>query len=158
VEFAIDATSLDTLDADRDEHLRSAAFLDVERFPIIHFKSTKISHGRPGGLRVTGDLTIRDIARRVVINVDGPTPPMGEKSGDVRFGLAAYLRIRRRDFGLTWNELLENGGVLFGETVDINIDAQFIRTASDVWRPVLMNVGRQAPEPSDETHYGRRRV
>ncbi|MGB9337201.1 MAG: YceI family protein [Candidatus Acidiferrales bacterium] len=127
VETSIDATSITTRDAQRDAHLKSADFLDVEKFPTLSFKSTRISRTGDGELAVAGDLTIHGVTKNVVFNVEGPTPPAKDPWGNTRLGASATTKINRKDFGLTWNAALETGGILVGDEVTITLDVQFIK-------------------------------
>jgi polyisoprenoid-binding protein YceI len=127
VEAKIDAASINTRDAQRDGHLKSADFFDVENFPSLSFHSTGIKRTADGELAVTGDLTIRGVTRQVVFNVEGPSEPGKDPWGNTRVGLTAATKVNRKDFGLTWNTALEAGGVLVGEDIAITLDAQFIR-------------------------------
>ncbi len=127
VEATIDATSLNTRDAQRDAHLKSADFLDVEKFPKFSFKSTQISRGDEGELKVAGDLTIHGVTRNVVFAVESLSQPAKDPWGNTRVGLSATTKINRKDFGLTWNAALETGGVLVGDEVTISLDVQFVR-------------------------------
>ena len=127
VEASIDAASIQTLDAQRDAHLKSADFLDVENFPALSFKSTQISIVRDGELNVEGDLTIRGVTRRVTFSVEGPTPPAKDPWGNTRVAVSATTKINRKEFGLTWNAALETGGILVGDEVTITLDVQFIK-------------------------------
>jgi polyisoprenoid-binding protein YceI len=127
VEASLDAGSVNTRDAQRDAHLKSADFFDVEKFPALSFKSTRISRIGDGELAVAGDLTIHGITRNVVFNVEGPTAPGKDPWGNIRVGLSATTRINRKDFGLIWNAALETGGILVGDEVAITLDVQFIK-------------------------------
>ncbi|MGA8073902.1 MAG: YceI family protein [Candidatus Acidiferrales bacterium] len=127
VETSIDATSITTRDAQRDAHLKSADFLDVEKFPTLSFKSTRISRTGDGELAVAGDLTIHGVTKNVVFNVEGPTPSAKDPWGNTRLGASATTKINRKDFGLTWNAALETGGILVGDEVTITLDVQFIK-------------------------------
>ena len=127
VEASIEAASINTRDAQRDAHLKSADFFDVERFPTLSFKSTRISRAGDGELAVAGDLTIHGATRNVVFAVEGPTPPAKDPWGNTRLGLAATTKINRKDFGLTWNAALETGGILVGDEVAITLDLQFVK-------------------------------
>jgi polyisoprenoid-binding protein YceI len=126
-EALIEAASLETRDAQRDAHLKSADFFDVEKFPTLSFKSTRISLVRDGELAVEGDLTVRDITGKVVFSVEGPTPPAKDPWGNTRVGVSATTKISRKDFGLTWNAALESGGFLVGDEVTITLDVQFVK-------------------------------
>ena len=127
VEAIIDAGSIETRDAQRDAHLKSADFFDVEKFPSLMFKSTSISVVRPGELAVEGELTIRDITRTVLFDVEGPTPPAKEPWGNLRVAASATVKISRKEFGLVWNTTLENGGLLVGDEATVTLDVQFVR-------------------------------
>src|SRR5246127_1318453 len=127
VEASIEAASITTRDAQRDTHLKSADFLDVEKFPPLSFKSTRISPTDAGELAVAGDLTIHGVARNVIFTVEGPTPPAKDPWGNTRIGLSATTKISRKDYGLTWNTALETGGILVGEEVTITLDLQFVK-------------------------------
>lgn len=122
----IELDSVDTREAQRDAHLRSADFFDVENHPHMTFVSTAIE-AHDGGLRVTGDLTIRDATRPVTLRVEG-TGTGKDPWGNQRQGYRATARIQRAQWGLTWNAALELGGVLVGEDVDIEIEAQLVRS------------------------------
>ena len=127
VEAIIDAGSIETRDAQRDAHLKSADFFDVEKFPSLMFKSTSISVVRPGELAVEGELTIRDITRTVLFDVEGPTPPAKDPWGNLRVAASATVKISRKEFGLVWNTTLENGGLLVGDEATVTLDVQFVR-------------------------------
>jgi len=122
----IDASSIETRDAQRDVHLKSADFLDVDKFPILAFESTGIDVVRPGEFTVEGDLTIRDVTRRVLFVVEGPTPPAKDPWGNMRVAVSATAKISRSDFGLIWNSALESGGLLVGDEVTISLDVEFV--------------------------------
>jgi polyisoprenoid-binding protein YceI len=127
VEATIDAASINTRDAQRDGHLKSADFFDVERFPTLTFRSTRVTRASDGELSVVGDLTIHGVTRQAVFSVEGPTPPAKDPWGNTRIGLSATTKINRKDFGLTWNAALETGGILVGEDVTITLDVQFVK-------------------------------
>jgi polyisoprenoid-binding protein YceI len=97
----IDATTIDTGEAQRDGHLKSPDFLDVEKFPTLTFKSTRIVKSKNGEVIVSGDLTIHGVTRNVELDVEGPSPQMKDPWGNTRIGLSATTRINRKDFGLT---------------------------------------------------------
>jgi polyisoprenoid-binding protein YceI len=127
VEASVDATTINTREAQRDAHLKSADFLDVEKFPVLTFKSTRISKAGAEEIKVDGDLTLHGVTRNVSFEVEGPTPTMKDPWGNTRIGLSATTRINRKDFGLTWNSALETGGLLVGEDVTITLDVEFIK-------------------------------
>jgi polyisoprenoid-binding protein YceI len=124
VEATIDVASISTRAADRDNHLRSADFFAVEQFPHIHFKSTSVEIDGDTA-RVHGDLTIKDTTRPVTLDVEY-LGQMASPFGDQRVGFTASTKIKREDFGLTWNVALETGGVLVGSEVRIELDVQGI--------------------------------
>lgn len=127
VDATIEAASIHTRDEQRDAHLKSADFLDVEKFPTLHFKSTGISVVRDGELSIEGDLTLHGVTRKVRFAVEGPTPPMKDPWGNIRVAISASTKINRRDFGLTWNAALETGGILVGDEVTITLDVEFVK-------------------------------
>jgi polyisoprenoid-binding protein YceI len=127
VSTSIEAASLETRDAQRDAHLKSADFLDTEKFPTLSFKSTRIGLVRAGELTVEGDLTLHGVTRKVVFTVEGPTPPAKDPWGNTRVAVSASTKINRKDYGLTWNATLETGGILVGEEVTITLDVQFVK-------------------------------
>jgi polyisoprenoid-binding protein YceI len=129
VEATIDVASIQTRDEQRDGHLKSAEFFDVEKFPTMTFKSTKVtvSAGEEG--TVEGDLTIRDVTKPVVFQVEGPTAETKDPWGNLRIGVEATTKISRKDFGLTWNAALESGGVMVGDEVTITLEVEFVKAA-----------------------------
>jgi polyisoprenoid-binding protein YceI len=127
VEATIEAASIETRDEQRDGHLKSPDFFDVEKFPTLHFKSTDIRVVGKEELSVEGDLTIRGVTRKVRFAVEGPTPPAKDPWGNTRIGVSASTKISRKDFGLTWNVALETGGILVGDDITITLDAQFVK-------------------------------
>jgi polyisoprenoid-binding protein YceI len=127
VEASIEAASINTRDDQRDAHLKSPDFFDVEKFPTLSFKSTRITRVADGELAVAGDLTIHGVTRDVVFTVEGPTAPGKDPWGNIRRGLSATTKVNRKDFGLTWNSVLETGGVLVGDQVTITLDVQFVK-------------------------------
>ena len=127
VEATIEAASIETRDEQRDGHLKSPDFFDIEKFPTLHFKSTDIRVVGKEELSVEGDLTIRGVTRKVRFAVEGPTPPAKDPWGNTRIGVSASTKISRKDFGLTWNVALETGGILVGDDITITLDAQFVK-------------------------------
>jgi len=127
VEATLKAVSIDTRTEQRDQHLRSADFLNVELFPEIKFRSTKIE-GDKENFKLTGDLTIRDVTRPITLDIrfEGQqTDPWGGE----RVGFSGTGKIDRRDFGLTWNQALETGGVVVGNEVKINLEVEAVKAA-----------------------------
>ena len=127
VEASIPTASLSTGDDQRDGHVKSADFFDVEKFPAMTFKSTNIDSVGGGDYEVTGDLTIHGVTKSVILKVEDVSEPSRDPWGNHRIGLSGSTKINRKDFGLTWNSALETGGVLVGEEVTITLDIQFIR-------------------------------
>ena len=127
IEATIDAASINSRDTQRDGHLKSPDFLDVEKFPHITFKSKSVKAKSKEELSVTGDLTIHGVTKEVVLDVEGPSAPSTDPFGNVRVGATATTKIKRDDFGLTWNAALEAGGVLVGNDVKITIDISLIK-------------------------------
>ncbi|HEX4322287.1 MAG TPA: YceI family protein [Acidobacteriaceae bacterium] len=127
IEATIDVTTVETGDAARDGHLKSADFFDAEAFPTMSFKSTEVVKKGEEEYSVTGELTLHGVTKQVTFAVEGPSAPGKDPWGNTRIGLSATTKINRKDFGLGWNAALETGGVLVGEDVHITIDAQFIK-------------------------------
>lgn len=129
VEVEIDASSIDTGVADRDNHLRSADFFDVARFPSLRFKSEKVEKVSGDRYRVHGDITIRDITRPIALDVEyggqGKDP-----WGNQRVAFSATTSLSRSEFGLKWNQALEAGGVLVGDKIEIEIEVQAVQAAA----------------------------
>jgi polyisoprenoid-binding protein YceI len=126
VDVTIDKNSLSTGDATRDTHVKSADFLDVEKYPTITFKSKKITKDGDG-LKVTGDLTIHGVTKEVALNVEGPTEEQKDPYGNIRVGASATTKIKRSDFGLTWNTVLETGGIMLGDDLKLELDVSLIK-------------------------------
>lgn len=124
----IDVTSIDTRQEQRDAHLRSADFFDVEKYPNIAFRSTRIEALGGGRYNVVGDLTIRDVTREVVLETTDEGRG-GDPWGGQRAGFSATTKIDRREFGLTWNQALETGGVLVGNDIKISLEVQAVKAA-----------------------------
>ena len=128
VEASINASTLNTGDAQRDGHLKGADFFNVEQFPTLSFRSTRITKREEGAVTVTGDLTVRGVSVSTTFDVEGPTAPIKDPWGNIRIGLSATTKINRKDFGLNWNTALETGGFVVGDDVTITLDVEFIKT------------------------------
>jgi polyisoprenoid-binding protein YceI len=129
VTVRIDATSINTQEPNRDNHLRSPDFFDVEQFPEITFVSKRVEKVYDSQLKVVGDLTLHGVTREVVLD----TEYLGKAKdpwGNQRVAFTAKTTINRKDYGLNWNQLLEAGGVLVGEKIEIGIDVQAIVAAA----------------------------
>jgi polyisoprenoid-binding protein YceI len=129
VDVTIEPASIDTADAQRDGHLRSADFFDVEKFPVASFKSTAVEDLGGDKYRISGDLTIRGITKPVAFDAtyegSGKDPWGGERAG-----FSAGTTIDRRQFGLEWNKALETGGVLVGEKVELSLEVEAVKQAA----------------------------
>lgn len=125
LEVEIGAASIDTRVEQRDDHLRSADFLDADEYPKLTYHSRKVERTGEDELRVVGDLTIRDVTREVVLHVT-ERGRAADPWGGQRAGFGATAKIDRKDFGLTWNQALETGGVLVGDEVQITLDAEWV--------------------------------
>jgi polyisoprenoid-binding protein YceI len=129
IEATIDVASLNTREPKRDADLRSALFFDVERHPEMTFVSTFARAAGDGNLEVTGDLTIRGICREVTLVVEDISAPQTDMRGNPRIGASASTKIKRSDFGMTWNKALETGGVVVGDVVTITLDMSLVKAA-----------------------------
>ncbi len=126
VDVTIDATSIDTGVADRDAHLKSADFFDVATFPELTFRGRRVEPRGGDRFALVGDLTIRGVSRGVTLDVDSAGQAK-DPWGNVRAGFAARTAIDRKEFGLTWNQALEAGGVMVGDRVEIEIEIEAVR-------------------------------
>jgi polyisoprenoid-binding protein YceI len=129
VEAAIDVNSITTLDEQRDTHLKSADFLNAEKYPAITFRSKKVEAGGEE-VKVTGDLTIHGVTREVVLRVEGPTAESKDPWGNSRIGASATTKIKRSDFGLSWNAVLETGGFMVGDDLKLDLEVQMVKAAT----------------------------
>ena len=127
LEITIDAASVNTGHAKRDEHLRNADFFDVAKHPTITFVSKRAEKAGMDRLKVIGDLTMHGVTREVTVDVEGPTQEVKDPGGNFRRGATATTKINRKDFGLIWNRVLETGGVVVGEDVDISVEIELIK-------------------------------
>jgi len=145
VEATIDATTLDTGVAKRDEHLQGPDFFDVAQYPTLTFKSKKVEQGGEGKFQVMGDLTLHGVTKEVVLNVEGSPTPVKDPRGTIKMGGQATTTINRKDFGITWNAPLEAGGVVVGEEVEIIIDVELNKKAESA-APLLNKAIAQGKE------------
>ncbi len=125
LDVSVDVASIDTRQEQRDAHLRSADFFDAEHFPKLTFKGRRIEGDPKGEFRLIGELTIRGVTHPITLDVTAE----GENRdpwGNDRKGFSATGKIRRSDFGLTWNQALESGGVVVGDDIKISVDAEFV--------------------------------
>lgn len=128
VDVVIDAATIDTREPQRDAHLKSADFFDAESHPQMVFESRAV-RAKGDGYELVGDLTIRGTTREVVLSVDDVTAEHTDPWGNKRIGASAHGKIRRSEFGMTWNTALEAGGVLVSDEVKIHIEASLIKQA-----------------------------
>ncbi len=128
VDIHIDAASLNTKEAQRDGHLKSPDFLDVANYPVVRFQSTKVEQTSNDSGKLYGNLTIRDITKPVVLDVEYAGQAQSPW-GTVSAGFSASTSINRKDWGLNWNQALETGGVLVGDKIQIEIELELVKVA-----------------------------
>jgi polyisoprenoid-binding protein YceI len=129
VEVEIDAASVETKEPKRDDHLRSADFLDVANYPHIRFKGTGVTKVDDTTYQLQGELTIREVTRPVTLEVEY-SGTVKDPWGGERAGFSAKTTINRKDFGLTWNMVLEAGGFVVGDKIEIGIEVEAIKAAA----------------------------
>ena len=126
IDAAIDVTGINTREAGRDKHLKSADFFDVEKFPTFTFKSKRIDPVAAGGFKVTGDLTMKGVTKEVVLDVEPLRPAIKDQRGASRTGTTATTKLNRQDFGVTWSRALDGGGVVVSDEVSVTIDIELM--------------------------------
>lgn len=126
ISFIADVNSVDTANADRDNHLRGADFFDVDSFAKLSFKSTSVQKVNEGEYKISGDLTIKDVTKNITLDAEY-SGLMKDPWGNTKIGLSLNGKINRKDFGLTWNAALETGGVLVGEDIKLAAEVQFVK-------------------------------
>ena len=131
VDVTIESASINTGVPKHDEHLRTDDFFDCPKYPTIHFVSKKVLVAGKKKFRIIGDLTILGQTREVVLRVEGPTPEIKDPWGNIRRGATARTRINRKDFGMTWNQALDTGGLMISEVVDIIMEVELIKGDND---------------------------
>lgn len=129
VKVTIDAASINTNNADRDTHLKSGDFFEVEKFPTIVFESTGVTKEDDDEYIMTGNLTIRDVTKPVELEIE-PGGSSKDPWGNEKYGYSVEGKIDRNEFGLTWNAALETGGVLVSDTVKFYAEIQMVKTAA----------------------------
>lgn len=127
VEATIDVATIDTRDTQRDAHLKSADFFDLEKFPTFSFTSSSVTRRSDGAIAVSGPLTLHGVTKEVEFAVEGPTPPVRDPWGNTRIGVSASTKIQRKEFGLNFNAALDAGGVMVGEEVSITLELEFVQ-------------------------------
>jgi len=127
VEVTIDTASINTGVAKRDDHLKSADFFDVAKYPTMTFVSQKVQNAGSDTLKVSGQLTLHGITREVVLDVEGPTRAYKDPWGNLKRGATATAKINRKDFGLTWNAAVESGGVAVGDEITIALEIELLK-------------------------------
>ncbi len=146
VDATVDTNTVNTGTPGRDADLRSPNFFDVVQFPTMSFHSTKVEKASDGKLRVTGDLTMHGVTKPVTFEVDGPMGPV-KGMGGTRVGFTATTKINRKDFGINWNKMLDNGGAVVSDEVSIELDAEFVNRGQES--------GQQLLEPEKHLSDGR---
>jgi polyisoprenoid-binding protein YceI len=129
LDVTIDASSVDTKEPKRDDHLRSADFFDVANFPNLTFKSTQINRASDDRYLVSGDLTIHGITKPVTLEVEGGEQ-VKDPWGGTRTGFSAKLTVNRKDFGLHWNVALETGGFVVSDKIEISLEIEAVKKAA----------------------------
>ena len=127
VELTLDAASVNTDHAKRDDHLRSEDFFDVAKYPTITFVSKKVIPVDQNRLQVIGDLTIRGVTKQITVDVEGPTPEVKDPGGNIRRGATGSSKINRKDFGMVWHKVLDNGGLVVGDEVNISVEVELVK-------------------------------
>jgi polyisoprenoid-binding protein YceI len=151
VEVSIETASIDTHEPKRDAHLKSAAFFDAVKFPAIAFRSTKVEKAGKGKFKVTGDLTMHGITKPVVLAVEGPSAPIKDPYGRSVRGVMATGKIDRKDWGMTWNQALDSGGMVVSDEVKLEINAELAErmaappAPAAAEKPAVATGGTKAP-------------
>ena len=125
----IDANTLSTGNDQRDEHVKSADFLDTAKFPTITFSVTGVESHGPEAQKITGDLTLKGVTKPVVLEVEGPSAETTDPYGNVKIGASATTVINRKDFGISFHGVLDSGALLLGEDIKVALDVQFTKQA-----------------------------
>ncbi|HEY5282356.1 MAG TPA: YceI family protein, partial [Polyangia bacterium] len=141
VEVTIDLGSVNTNEPKRDAHLKSPDFFDVAKFPAATFKSTKVQKAGKNKLKVTGDLDLHGVKRQVVLEVEGPTDAYKTPFGTTVRGVHATGKIDRKDFEIGWNKVLDNGGVLVGNEVSLDLNAELTEKVAVLATPAAKAAG-----------------
>jgi polyisoprenoid-binding protein YceI len=127
IDATIDCSTVFTGEPKRDAQLKTAEFFDVKNYPVMKFKSKSVETAGAGKLKVTGDLTINAITRQVVLDLEGPTPPIRDPQGREKIGVGGATKISRKEFGILYNPIMETGGVVVSDDVSIILEIELIR-------------------------------
>jgi polyisoprenoid-binding protein YceI len=127
VEATIDCSTVNTGEAKRDADLKTAEFFDVKKYPVMTFKSKRVEAAGGGKLRMSGDLTINAVTRAVILDLEGPTPPIKDTQGREKIGVSGETKISRKEFGILYNPILESGGVTVSDEVKIILEIELIK-------------------------------
>ncbi|HEX4169724.1 MAG TPA: YceI family protein [Bryobacteraceae bacterium] len=130
IEAKIDVATVNTHDETRDGHLKTPDFFDVAQYPHITFRSTKIEKKSNNEFLVTGDLTMHGVTKPVVLQVEEVSDEAQDPWGNTRIGASAKGKIKRSEFGLTWNAALEAGGVMVGDDVKLDFELELVKAKS----------------------------
>ena len=148
VEVTIELGSVNTHEAKRDGHLKSADFFDVAKFPAATFKSTKVQKAGKNKLKVTGDLNLHGVTKPVVLDVEGPSPPYKTPFGTTVRGVHATGKIDRKDFEIGWNKVLDNGGELVGNEVSLEQNTELSEKAEPAPATAAAPAAKPAAPPA----------
>lgn len=127
---SLDMNTINTNNIDRDNHLKAADFFDVKKFPKATFKTKSITSGQGDQVTMVGELTMHGVTKEVTVEGE-LTPALKDPFGKIRRGLSGTTKINRKDFGLSWNKVLDNGGLALGDTVDVNLEIELTQPAKD---------------------------
>jgi polyisoprenoid-binding protein YceI len=127
VDATIPVANINTREPQRDQHLKSPDFFDIEKYPTITFKSTKIESAGNGQFKMTGDLTMHGVTKTVVLEGEGPTPEIKDTRGKIRIGASATTSLKRKDYGINYNQVLDNGGAMVGDDVKVTINLELVK-------------------------------
>ena len=127
VDATIDCTTVNTGEPKRDADLKTAEFFDVKNYPVMKFKSKHVEPDAAGKLKMTGDLTINATTREVMLDLDPPSPEIKDAQGRLKIGISGITKISRKQFGITYNPILETGGVTVSDEVSIILEIELIK-------------------------------
>lgn len=127
VDATIDCATVNTGEPKRDADLKTSEFFDVKKYPVMTFHSKRVEVAGAGKLKMTGDLTINAIRREVVLDLEGPTPPIKDTQGREKIGVSGETKISRKEFGILYNPILESGGVTVSDEVKVVLEIELIK-------------------------------